>query len=347
MPFFQQFPKTSYDFGSNGIDTTIVDLFRFVKANDKFFDDILTYQYFEVRNGDRPDIVSNLIYGTPDYYWTFFIINEHLKSGISGWPMNQDEMDEYFVSEYPGQVIETRPIIVRDGDGLITEHRNSLANRFTIGETITGLLSGARGKVMSKDANLSQLVITPIRQSRITLNTADFSNYYTQGESISMTLPDGKIRSAEIVHVDIDGSLVVEYITGTFTVGKNLVGAISGCSRAFASLVELDLVFQDDELIVGNLSASQVTIYKVWDRPDAPHHYELADGSIYYNPVHISEQNTEAGNDPTITTGGLTAVSNRAYEIDVNDQRGNIRVVRPQSIYKFVQMYQALINDNG
>ena len=77
MPFFQQFPKIPYDFGSNGIDSNIVDLFRFVKANEQYFHEIATYIDYQIRDGERPDIVSNSLYGTPEYYWVFFLINEH------------------------------------------------------------------------------------------------------------------------------------------------------------------------------------------------------------------------------------------------------------------------------
>ena len=80
MPFFQQFPKIPYDFGSNGISTNIVDLFRFVKANEQYFYEVATYIDYLIRDGERPDIVSNSLYGTPEYYWVFFLINEHLKN---------------------------------------------------------------------------------------------------------------------------------------------------------------------------------------------------------------------------------------------------------------------------
>ena len=87
MAFFRQFPKTEFDYLGNGVITRITDIFRFVKADNIFLDDMSTYQYFQIVNGDRPDIVSVSLYGTPEYYWTFFIINEHLKTGLAGWPM--------------------------------------------------------------------------------------------------------------------------------------------------------------------------------------------------------------------------------------------------------------------
>jgi hypothetical protein len=162
MSFFQQFPKTPFDFKSNGVVTQITDIFRFVKADAIFLDDLATYQYFNVPNGDRPDIVSSMLYDTPQYYWTFFIINEHLKTGLSGWPMSPTELDDYFNLEYNGVVIDTEPVVVRGSDGQVVEYRNSLADRFDIGETLTGSVSGASGMLKEKKLEMSQLILTNV-----------------------------------------------------------------------------------------------------------------------------------------------------------------------------------------
>lgn len=162
MSFFRQFPTTEYDFLGNGVKNQIVDIFRYIKANDALLDDLSTYQYYHVSNGDRPDVVSNLIYKTPIYHWTFFLINDHLKTGLTGWPMSDDQFEEYMTDTYGGIVLCTRPVIIRDGDGLITEYRNSLSSRFVVGETITGQISGATGILVSKDTQLSQLVLRAV-----------------------------------------------------------------------------------------------------------------------------------------------------------------------------------------
>lgn len=162
MPFFQQFPKTVYDFQSNGIDTKIIDIFRFIKVDDIVSDDLSIYTYYKVNDGDRPDIISNLLYKTPEYYWTFFILNEHLKTGLSGWTMSSEQFQSYIETEYSGTVITSRPVIVRDGDGFITEYRNSLSDRFQIGETVIGANSNATGRVVSIDAQLGQLLLANV-----------------------------------------------------------------------------------------------------------------------------------------------------------------------------------------
>ena len=396
MPFFQQFPKIAYDFDSNGIDTNIVDLFRFVKANEQYFHEIATYIDYQIRDGERPDIVSNSLYGTPEYYWVFFLINEHLKNGISGWPMPEQELLEYIAEEYPGTTIETRPYIAQDGDGLIVDQPNSLSNRFLFAETIFGSTSSARGIVIDKNIQQSQLKAVTLAQFRLTVaapvavTAGSFvigANYkivtvgnttfpgaatnsvgsvftatgigtgtgtahptYTVGESISMTLPNGTIRSALIFEIESQTSLIVGYVSGNFTVGLSLTGAISKCSRAYVSIAQVERLFQDTEIITGQSSGDTVTSYKVYSSPDAPHHYLNSEGLISYNSVHIDEQGINDGpnlNQVGTAEADLTAVSNRAYEIEVNEERSRIRIIHPDYIYKFVQLYYSLINKNA
>lgn len=277
MSFFRQFPKIQYDFQDNGIDTRIIDIFRFVKADDRYLDDLSTYSFYQIQNGDRPDIVSNLLYGTPDYYWTFFVINEQLKTGLSGWPMSTEQFEDYMTTEYDGIVIETYPVIVRDGDGIITDHRNSFAERFQLNETVTGILSGATGIVKAIDVQKSQLVLR-----------------------------------------DVDG------------------------------------VFQENELVRGNTTLDEVTSYRVWDYRDAPHHYEDDDGNTIYNALHIDEQYIYDANNVLVTASNpiqtgtsdseVNIITNLEYETQLNEERANIRVIRPKLIYDFAKNYRDLIN---
>ena len=162
MSFFRNFPKADYDFLGNGVQTRIIDLFRFVKPNEKFTDELSFYSYYEIQEGDRPDVVSQKLYGTPEYYWTFFIVNEHLRTGLSSWPLSSDEFEKYIAEEYPGVVVTCRPKYVYDGDGLLTSIENSLADRFTVGERVVGFLSGASATLSAKDATTQQMVLTNI-----------------------------------------------------------------------------------------------------------------------------------------------------------------------------------------
>lgn len=152
MAFFKQFPRVEYDFNRQGVLQNMVDLFRSVRALPSFLDNYTGYRLYEIKNGERPDIVSGRIYGTSKYYWTFFVINDFLHDGTRSWPMSQEDLQVYMAKEYNGYVIETNPKITNNFE-------NSLAGRFQLGETLTGSVSGATGKLTRKITDLSQLVI--------------------------------------------------------------------------------------------------------------------------------------------------------------------------------------------
>ena len=162
MAFFKQFPKIEYDFNRDGVITNVVNLYRSVRPLQNFVDNASSYTFYEVINGERPDIVSKRLYDNPDYYWTFFIINDFLHDGLSSWPMTQQDLDEYIAKEYNGYALETRPNIKRDTDGGIEEFENSLAGTvagqnqggFTPGTTVTltrGGVTTATGTIRRKD----------------------------------------------------------------------------------------------------------------------------------------------------------------------------------------------------
>ena len=164
MPYFKQFPKVEYDFERNGIVQNMVDIFRHVKPLQNFVDNFSGYRFYNIINGERPDIVSTRLYGNQDFYWTFFVINEYLHDGYRSWPVSQEALLKFMEVEYNGFAIETNPSTIdRTSDGLIespvNSHRNSLAGRFQIGETITGGTTGATGTLTRKITDLSQVIV--------------------------------------------------------------------------------------------------------------------------------------------------------------------------------------------
>lgn len=165
MSFFNKFTKSKYDFNRDGTLQTVIDFYKSVRPLDYKVDNPSQYKFYEIENGERPDIISQKLYGTPNFYWTFFIVNDFLHDGYSSWPMSQESFYSYIQTEYEGFVITTNPSITRNTDQQITDFKDSLAGKFTIGETITGSISGATGTLVQKNIDLNQLVIQNVTGS--------------------------------------------------------------------------------------------------------------------------------------------------------------------------------------
>jgi len=162
MSYFSMFPTIPYDYYRDGIVQNAVTIYKSVRPLQNFIDAFSGYNYYEIKNGERPDVVSQRLYGTTSYYWTFFIINEFLHDGLAVWPMSQEDLSEYINNEYNGYAIETRPDLGRNSDQQITSYTDSLAGRFKMGETITGGISGASGTLTKKDLYLNQLIVQDV-----------------------------------------------------------------------------------------------------------------------------------------------------------------------------------------
>jgi hypothetical protein len=100
MSFFKQFPKTLIDINEDGAFQRITDIFKYVDVADEK-DDLYAYQFVDILNGERPDVLSQRLYGTPDYYWTFFITNDVLKGGgMEKWPQSALQYEEWLARVY-------------------------------------------------------------------------------------------------------------------------------------------------------------------------------------------------------------------------------------------------------
>jgi hypothetical protein len=100
MSFFKNFPTIKYDLNETGELIDVKNLFKHVDVNDIGIDSNISYTYYEIQSGERPDTVSQRLYGTTDYYWTFFILNDYLKEGLRAWPKSEQELERYITNEH-------------------------------------------------------------------------------------------------------------------------------------------------------------------------------------------------------------------------------------------------------
>ena len=155
--YFKNFRFAEYKFGDN----TDIDLFnnitQYVDLIDQVRNNISFTEKYNILSGDRPDVVSHKLYGTMDYYWTFYLMNEHVR--LSGWPLNNDEILDQLKSKYPNRVLTTT---------------SEIGALFPVGQVIEGQSSSAIGEIVKRNLDLGQLFV------KLTQGTK-----FTAGETIS------------------------------------------------------------------------------------------------------------------------------------------------------------------
>jgi hypothetical protein len=142
--YFQNFPLTQYDLYFDNQKADVVDIFRIVKVKNEYKDNVTFYTYYNIQDGERPDVVSSKLYGSTQYFWTFFMINDHLVNYYKDWPLSNYDLQEVVKNKYSGIVLTS------DED---------FSTKFSKNTIFEGLISGARAKLLDKDPNLGLLKV--------------------------------------------------------------------------------------------------------------------------------------------------------------------------------------------
>lgn len=100
--YFNTFPKIYYDFDFNGEDQSLrilTDITKNIRVRKAILENITLYDEYDVQEGDTFEIISERIYGNPEYHWILMILNQRYDY-INDLPIHQYEFDEYVDSIY-------------------------------------------------------------------------------------------------------------------------------------------------------------------------------------------------------------------------------------------------------
>lgn len=153
--YFRQFPLVYYKFGSNEPISLFQNISVYVDLIDQIVDQVNYYEKYTIKENERPDSLSHILYGDDQFYWTFFLLNQHLRE--SGWPLTTQEFDKYIKTAYPYFTVTTQ--------------KDISSSAFKPGATVTGNDTGNTGVIKEVNLELGQLVIDT--RGFVTLKTDD------------------------------------------------------------------------------------------------------------------------------------------------------------------------------
>lgn len=145
MDIFYSFPKEFYQFGDEKTFELFQNLSLYVDVLDQIKDNLAFYQDYYIQENERPDQVSQKIYRTPSYHWTFFLMNDKIRE--RGWPLSNKKLLLKVQEEHPRTVITTR---------------NSLIDNLQVGRVIEGNQSGATATIFRRNLDLGQLILSDV-----------------------------------------------------------------------------------------------------------------------------------------------------------------------------------------
>ena len=375
MSFFRQFPLTTYDLQKTGALMRITDLFRNVTSPQIKLDPTIAYTDYQIINGARPDVVSQLLYGDPDYYWTFFIINDSLKSGHASWPMSDGQMEAYLTQEYDGY----STIQMSDTDTHNTLLPNLTAAATTVATTAGGDLDFASNtqyvidqattasrQVMKYDPYMQQLWIINSGSSD-TFTTAlassglfQFSSSPTYPYTISTLTIDSTTYDQFVPVSSVNGQKVASPgVLPYALLGRNGIHHYVFTPQ-IGDVVTLGYREQDvngitsfygigvDVTVVSMIEANANSYGGIVADPgngNLQYHYFTDPHGFLLTAQDVNKVISGIGSTFVIApTNRIVPVTYAEYENGLNEERSSIRVVNPTYIRAFVKQYRDLLN---
>lgn len=329
--YFTHFPLKQYDYYGDGVLSAITDIYRMVAVDSIKVDDIVSYTYHEVKNGERPDVTSQILYGSPDYHWTFFVLNPHLRQGLGAWYKDDPVLEKYIGSKYDIEFamefkpVHTGPLIqnvnvtgtdefgtptVFSTDVTVQQLDNSLSgldySSITLGlSVIDGGYDGYIFPIAESDSNRNQLIFR--KDAICKVKVIDGGSDYAVAPSIEIISEAGFGTGAKAEAV-LTGSVITDVRMADVGYGYTY--------ESYQVLVKNTPV--EDARLLGTVSGGSVSL-SLLPRPAIGNTSPANNnGSVYYSGKKYVKSPTVIVSPPG--GGGTTAV----FEVSVDPNTGEL-----------------------
>ena len=240
--YFENLDVVGYRFGDNEDAVLYNNLAQYVDIIDLLKDNVSFYNNYTIQSGERPDTLSYRLYGTVDYYFTFFLLNDKLRK--QGWPLFSTEITALKASKYPYRTLTTT---------------TDIAQIFNPGDQFEGLTSGTTGTVIKRNLDLGQIVYDSGGNN---LNSGETITYLDAefGTSIAVVRDDNYQYDSVHHYEDADG-IIQDIDPHTYTIPSGYVPVTYAerLESANDSLREIRVLRPD---VVGDIVAEFFAFHK-------------------------------------------------------------------------------------
>ena len=108
MAYFRELPNISYisrlpDVSSNEEYITVKNLFKRAKLRTDIVNIITAFNYYQVEDNQRPEVVASKLYGDPELDWVILITN-NITNVREQWPLGNNDLYNYMLDKYGTEV---------------------------------------------------------------------------------------------------------------------------------------------------------------------------------------------------------------------------------------------------
>lgn len=314
MAFFRNFPFVDYRFGDEIDPAVFQNLTAYIDIIDQFKDDLNFYETYYIKDNLRPDALSYELYGTSDYYWMFYLLNDKLRQ--QGWPLSEQNVYSYAKEYYPNLVLSTD---------------RTMAGQFYVGDYVATATGAGftnpdfKAEILEKNYDLGQLIVKPLLEVRSITVTSGGSGY-TSIPTVTITGGSGEgATAAAVVSGGAVTAIVVTEGGDDYTAAPTVTisdpdeaSGVKATATATLSSNNLSIPFlgtttlysKRNDKDVKNWNLSDVEPLLIWARTnqwDAAHHYEDTNGN-WVDLNYIPDTQYGVNNRSTAITVGSNTI---------------------------------------
>tara|TARA_E500000178_G_scaffold353722_1_gene420377 strand:- start:1502 stop:2029 length:528 start_codon:yes stop_codon:yes gene_type:complete len=120
MAYFDMFPNIYYSAKGDGKFTIMKDILSRVKLIAKVKENILGFDYYDVQEGETPEMIAHKYYGDVNLHWTILVANDIIDY-YEDWPMSTQRFEQFVFDKYENpQAIHHYEITQTSGDTTVT-----------------------------------------------------------------------------------------------------------------------------------------------------------------------------------------------------------------------------------
>jgi len=118
--YFKNFQKIYYDYNINGEKElkVVTDITKNVRFRKEVLSNISAYDYYDIKDGETPEIIAEKIYGNPEYHWIIMLANDKYDY-LSDFPLSTHELEKFINEKYDDQLYAIHHY--ENGKGLVVD----------------------------------------------------------------------------------------------------------------------------------------------------------------------------------------------------------------------------------
>jgi hypothetical protein len=104
MAYFRELPNISFlsrlpNASTNEDYITVKNLFKRAKIRTDVINAITAFDYYQITDNQRPEVVASSLYGDPELDWVILITN-NITNVRDQWPLSNNDLYNYMIDKY-------------------------------------------------------------------------------------------------------------------------------------------------------------------------------------------------------------------------------------------------------